>query len=451
MSVPVPTPASASGPKEQEHHEDDATETCAKYDIILVGAEPHSVNDTLTSSIAADDNALDNMSLRVVEHASLCEWSTQLKTCWRELGDTPDRKHSLFTRKNVLSTIRQLVSRKQVKITRIEQPPSSDGVSRDVLNLVFTLSARSEFLPEIVDELAFTLEMVPQSDSELALKRLMKSVETQEVEIARLARIITDQTSFARSARINEMVMRTVALYGPLSARMYNLAQRVFAAEIDGTPMIFRMLGCDAPVWLRSVIRFVNARNPTPIQITIPGNITFAMPHEATGGNEMSSAPMSLEQWIHQRSNACFADVFVISPIFASPQPSARCKFEVTETFPSVQCNARIVIFGNTYSEQAPYAECDASIDRCISTLSGWTKKCESVRVAQLGASQTAPTPLPTSVPARTSIYAGHISKMDSQLERAYESAIAIDERDQSTNTWVYPMHVYALSANLHV
>lgn len=434
----------------QEHQESDTAEVCAKYDITLIGAEPHSVNDTLTSSIAADDNALDNMSLRVVEHATLCEWSTQLKTCWRELGDTPDRKHSLFTRKNVLSTIRQLVSRKQVKITRIEQQQSPDGVSRDVLNLVFSLSARSEFLPEIIDDLAFTLEMVPQSDSELALKRLMKHVDTQEAEIARLARIIANQTDFSRAMRINEMIVRTVALYGPLSARMFAVAQRVFAAEVDGAPIVFRVLGCDAPIWLRSVIRYANARDPTPIQVTIQGNTTFALPHDASGGNEMSSAPMSLSQWIYQRSAACYTDTLVIAPIFASECPSARCKFDVAGVQPDALTNVRAVIFGNTYCEQSPYSECDASIERCITSLAGWTKNCASVRIAHMGVSSVAPNPAPVSTPARSSVYAGHVGKVDSQLAQAYDSAIDMKDGDPSPNRWIYPMQIYSLSANLH-
>jgi hypothetical protein len=342
-------------------------------------------------------------TLRVLDRATLREWSAPFDSCMRELGDAVNSKHALFTRANALAVIKSLIARHQVKITR----NAGTCGANDTLDVVFALSVKSELLPEIIDELAFTLTRVAQTDGEIVVKRLVRRAEDQDREIARLAHIVANFDALSRTVRINELIADTAAKYrSKQMGKYFALARRVFAAEVDGSPIVFKALGCGHPIWLRSVIRYVNACDPYDEvykRVSTSGE-TSSYHTKHRGGNDVGgSQPIGFGDWIDIMSERCRADVLVIAPfMFTDEKPKKESDesrvsyFESTRQHADAQCNAKVVIFADPFSENTlsfPQNKTERAVHRQMLSFYAnapriyrkWLEKCERVSVAKIG------------------------------------------------------------------
>jgi hypothetical protein len=430
--------------------------------------EPFIISIDLGTLDACADNVpptietLRAVTVRATERATLREWSASLEQLARELADAPTDKHSLFTRKNVIRAIKQLIARDQgIKV--MYQPSASSLVT-----IVFVLSAQSDILPDtITDELALTLEPIAQTGDDLRIKQLVKRAEEQDAEIARLASIIAGHGAFARDVAINARVTQIIGLYGPLSRRSYALAQRVMAAEVDGKPIIFRALGCDAPIWLRSVIRFVNASEPSkicPVWTNRRDEILDETGNVCIGsGNATSSRSLKLHEWIVLRSHECMCNVLVILPVHDNYGEQKCFMIANCGTFHGLiidghhspfssqkTCANEIVIFGNPFIPADRSKECLTQLDNLRTNLKPWLKYCTNVHVADLrfADAQTADACVSTS--ACASYPGDFLYQYSEEVARAYETAEDADPwLDIVQKKWTYPMRVVNISRNL--
>jgi len=414
--------------------------------------------DACADNVPPTIETLRAVTVRATERATLREWSASLEQLARELADAPTDKHSLFTRKNVIRAIKQLIARDQgIKV--MYQPSASSLVT-----IVFVLSAQSDILPDtITDELALTLEPIAQTGDDLRIKQLVKRAEEQDAEIARLASIIAGHGAFARDVAINARVTQIIGLYGPLSRRSYALAQRVMAAEVDGKPIIFRALGCDAPIWLHSVIRFANTSSvrvhsrENKIQYNRHDSFIELGYHYGPeyGGNEMSTKPMEFENWLHICSQYCVCNILVILPICGyDPSPSTFGAQErygpirfLNEISTSIKCPCKTVIFGNPFNTvEETSKKCSDDIDKVRSTLTQWLKPCLNIHIAKL----TFAVSQMVSMGACASYPGDFLHQYSEEVARAYDAAEDADPwLDIVQKKWIYPMRVVSISRNL--
>lgn len=429
------------------HSEEDMSERGREFDISIDGVDDENGPSANATSDAHTSETFSAITIRALDRTTLREWSATLDQVARELDDVPTSKHSLFTRANTIRVIKQLIARNQgIKITLA--PQSDQSKKSRALTITFFLAVQCDLLPTIHDELTITLESVAQTDTEMAFKRLVKRVEEQDAEIARLASIISTYGDFTRAHEISSIVMRIGARYGPLSERMFNLAKRTSAAEVDGAPIIFRVLGCDAPIWLRSVIRFANVCLPTQPDFHTSAGQSFTLPHEKTGGNEMSSSPISLNEWIAIRAHECTCRILIIMPVLCAytklvSHNNIFVLSSVNITSTTKPCTIPTVIFGNPFfidaGDRAAY---DKEITQYRAKFTSWLKQCMYVHVAQLGISE--------SQVASAGPVVGPIYQYNEEIAREYKSAIdAKDELDPTTNEWTYPTHIVSISGNV--
>lgn len=401
----------------------------------------------------ATTETLRAITVRALGRATLREWSATLEQFARELDKEPTGKHPLFTCANVVRVIKQLIERKNVKIaqgpsaTQLLLPQQLDSKKRAPIIAIFAISVQCELLPEIKDELALTLESVAQTDTEMAFKRLVRRVEKQDKEIARMSQIIATYGDFTRAFEVNRRVTQIVARYGTLSERMYELAQRAMTAEVDGAPMVFRVLGCDAPIWLRSIIRFANECLPESGPTHhITSGITFTLPSECIGGNEMSSRPISLSEWISTRSHDCKCEILIIMPVLRHYAKLSSHSGVMVLRELHIQCRkpclAPVVIFGNPFIDTSDRSTYDGEINQHRAKFAPWLSQCTAVHVAQLGTSESQ---VASAGPA-----VGPIYQYNERVARAYEGAIdAQGKLDATPNQWTYPTHIVSISGNV--
>jgi CRP-like cAMP-binding protein len=429
------------------HSEEDMSERGREFDISIDGVDDENGPSANATSDAHTSETFSAITIRALDRATLREWSATLDQVARELDDVPTSKHSLFTRANTIRVIKQLIARNQgIKI--MLAPQSDQSKKSRALTITFFLAVQCDLLPTIHDELTITLESVAQTDTEMAFKRLVKRVEEQDAEIARLAGIISTYGDFTRAHEISSIVMHIGARYGPLSERMFNLAKRTSAAEVDGKPIIFRVLGCDAPIWLRSVIRFANVCLPIQTEFrTYEGSHSFTIPQEKTGGNEMSSSPISLNEWIAIRAHECTCRILIIMPVCcAYTKLASRANIfalsSVNTTSTTKPCPTPTVIFGNPFIEASDRAAYDQEITQHRAKFAPWLKQCAHVHVAQLGTSE--------SQVASAGPVVGPIYQYNEEIAREYKSAIDTKgELDPTTNGWTYPTHIVSISGNV--
>jgi hypothetical protein len=339
--------------------------------------------------------------LRVTERRTLREWSTPFwEQCLHELGDTVDHKHALFTRANALTIVKSLITRGQFEATR-NGIRDSDSCS---LNVTFSISAKSDILPEINDQLVFILDCVMQIDFDTEDMRLAKKVKKQEQEIARMAHIIATYGDLARTSRINELIMRATSRHGPIGAGYYELALRVFAAEVDGSPIVFRTLGCDHPIWLRSVIRFVNAHN-------------LSLPHGECRGNHMTKHETNLIEWCEREGMDCRADMLIVMPLRDGGYNDERTCGCVNGRMQSVsgKCKSETIIFGNAFYDPAVGEYVDEQLEDVSKHLGSWFGLCRKM-FARLGWQSA----------QATSVYPGMvpIHELNADIAREYNKAL---------------------------
>jgi hypothetical protein len=403
-----------------------------------------------------------HLTVETIDTHAMLRWHASLYAI--EIDLMSKSKHAIFSHENVIASITTLIENKSVKITR--NPAYTD----ETITVTFTLTMHGDILPEIHDDLTIPLYLCERSqttndDSSLLknpIEELVKLAKEQDKEIKRLAGIVANYGTFAREVAINARITRIIGLYGPLSRRSYTLAQRVFAAEVDGAPIVFRVLGCDAPIWLQSVIRFVNASEPSkdcPILNKRRDQILDNVDEINGGlGNAMSSRTMTLYEWIKARSIACKCNILVILPVhdsegkqdcfisedhgvFHNPIIHQHC-----HPFSSkITCVNKTVIFGNPFVSKERSKECAVQLDALRTSIAPWLTSCTNVHIADIKFEEP-----PTCSTSTWSYPGDFIYQYSEEVYRAYEAAEDANPwLDIVQKKWIYPTRITNISCNL--
>jgi hypothetical protein len=265
---------------------------------------------------------------------------------------------------------------------------------------------------------------------ELVNVQLTRKVETQEQSLARLAHIIAAQIDLARTVCINELIMRATARCGPIGVDNYELARRVFAAEVDGDPIVFQTLGCDQPIWLRSVIRFVNTHD-----ISLDGT---------DRGNRMTSRTTTFREWCEHESADCCADVLIIMPLCENSHGYERTSGQLMSgrmPLMSGKCKSETIIFGNAYQNSAFRDTVDEHLEGVRGHLAPWFGLCR-VMFAHLAGEGVGSVPLSQQTP---------IHELNADISRAYVKAVPATGANSITEEYgrgtlakpmLYPTHI---------
>jgi hypothetical protein len=459
--------------------------------------------DTSASPIDEQQCEIPCGFLRAIDCTTLQEWRAPIEACYVELGtkdncDGTNMKHRLFTCTNVVDAIKSLIAHDKVSVL----PCTCDGESR--LMIAFTISARSDFLPEIVDELIIPLSEVARASSELVIARLTKRVEEQSHEIARLAHILSTYDDLARSVRINTLIANACSLFGSKDIiKNMGLALRIFAAEADGNPIVFRALYDNHPIWLRSIIRYVNIFDPFRVTYRIKDTLDHNVEKPKWfGGNQMSSRPYSFADWILKRSEHCHADVLVVGAFsYDTRKPkevskdkttTSRCVYEqpinqITRYDKECKkrCKSSIVLFGKIRRfagilvDDKAYVDANSHYAHARDIYDTWLQSCKRMSIAEIGKAcdidhddsqksdherdaQTESTSAqhddsgPDAIRMFRGVSSIGIHEISESIARAWNDAIDADECDDVYDTvdkegfgLSYPTHILSMTGNL--
>jgi hypothetical protein len=309
-----------------------------------------------------------------VDHNTSCEWRAPINQIASELSDAPNAAHYLFTRANVLAALTSMIALQQYQV----QEPHE----RAPLTVSFVISAQAYPLPNITDHLVFVLEPVDKQD----VKTLLAQIREQNACIIQLteqlaqyktdahksetdcARLLATCSDLARSVCINDLMTRIIARHGPLGSVNYDFARATFAAEVDGDPIVFKWLGCDHPIWLRSVIRFINVYQ-TGYQCGTWDNKRWV------GGNATrgDSARICIKQWIDEQSEDCRARILVLMPIDEVYDDTCLPDFNA-DIVPNrgIKCQSQTVILGNPFIALAQVTTIGKCLTKLANNLKTW-------------------------------------------------------------------------------
>lgn len=373
-----------------------------------------------TGSVIPVKDDLSNVRVVLFDFVHSRNWVGSLKQCASELALTPTDKHALFTLRNVVNALTELIKNKSFKISR--EPDSVDTP----ITVTFTLTMLGDVLGEIHDKLMITLNPVTPPHSTVAISddkcaALSKRVEEQNAEIARLSRLISESHVFARDFEINRRISHIAAIYGFPNERLYITAQHVIAAEVDGKPIIFRKLGYRDPVWIQSVIRYVNVCDP----------LSYIIARKIYMGRQ-SDRSTNFDKLIHLILRHSKCKLLVIMPHSTcehnhhSSIPDNRSKFWRYPATP-------IIIFGHTLDTKGQ-TRYESEVNWRLRNVSFHPGNAVDVRIAKLSDEHKEETRC--------------ISKYNSDIERAYAEAIPALYTGQTYYGFNGPDSIMSMSAN---